>query len=195
MNKIDAVIYIHGFRGSAQSPKVGSMRDHFEKQGIKVFAPTYNDTDAHKSHHHLTQFVSGVIKQYPHSVLVGCSLGGFWAHYLGNQFRLPSVLLNPAIKPWVTLKKYIPEAAISHQQVVDFKDFDMKYAKPTTVYEPRIVLVEQGDDVIDPNETVKTFTGHAKVESLPGGTHRFENFAKMNDAIEEVGNTIVTHGA
>lgn len=196
----DAIIYIHGFHGSAESPKVSSMRKHFEPKGVKVFAPSYDDHDAHKSQTHLLSFVSNVMKDHPHTLVVGCSLGGFWAHYISNQLKLPSLLLNPAMKPWKTLDRYVGvehvgKSGFTKQHVKAFGDFNFKNARHHIVHEPRAVLLELGDDVLDPHETAKDFNGHAQVKVLPGGSHRFDNFHEMNKSIEELGNTILTHGA
>ncbi len=196
---LDAIIYIHGWVGhpsATESPKVSSMRAHFEPKGVKVFAPTYNDQDAHASYNHLMAFVTNVMKKHPHCLLVGCSLGGFWAHYISNQLRLPSLLLNPAMKPWETLDKYVGvREGFTKQHVKTFKEFNFKPARPSTVYEPRTVLVEKGDDVIEPVANHKQFIGHADARLLEGGSHRFDNFKELNRSAEELGNTILTHGA
>lgn len=193
---IDAVIYIHGFQGSSSSPKVSSMRSHFEPKGVKVFAPSYATKQAHKSHDHLVSEIASILKQHPHAVLVGCSLGGFWAQTMSNYFHLPSVLLNPAMRPWEQLDKYIGvEPGFTKQHAAEFKNFQFKNARPQTVHEPRIVLTEKDDDVVDPVQTMKDFEGHAKTKMLPGGSHRFDAHDEMIKAVEEVGNTVLTHGA
>jgi predicted esterase YcpF (UPF0227 family) len=176
------------------------MRKHFEPKGVKVFAPSYDDHDAQKSHTHLLSFVQNVMKDHPHTLLVGCSLGGFWSHYISNELRLPSLLLNPAMKPWETLDKYVGvdhagKAGFTKANVKAFHDFNFKNARPSVVHEPRTVLLEKGDTVLDPHQIQKDFTGHAEVKLLEGGSHRFDDFDQMNKSIEELGNTITMHGA
>lgn len=187
----DAIINIHGFNGSTNSPRVQHLRAKFPK--TKVFAPDYNDRDPHQGYNTLLQFVTRTMKKYPHLLLTGCSLGGFWSHVISNQLKLPSLLLNPAMEPWDTLKKYVDEK-FTEEDVATYHDFRFKNALPRTVYEPRIVLLESGDKVIDPHNTQKMFRGHCDVRLLPGGSHRFDNLIAVDKAVTELGNTFIQHG-
>ena len=187
----DQIVYIHGFHGSITSPKVQAMRTRWKH--TNVVAPEYPDEDAAGSHAALSSFIRKSLNRYPNMLLTGCSLGGFWATYLSNEFKMPSLLMNPAHSPWDTLSKYAGEGEFTQKQVDAFKRFENKLGSPETVYEPRIVLLEKGDTVIDPIASQKVYTGHGMVKLLPGGSHRFDNFTMMNAAIEELGNTIIQH--
>jgi predicted esterase YcpF (UPF0227 family) len=183
------IVYIHGFNGHVDSPKVEALR--VAHRDAVVEAPEYDDNNAQKSFTKLTQYFSERVKKYDEIVIVGCSLGGFWAHYFANQFRLPALLLNPSMQPWTSLQKYVGENGFTKQQADQFHDFAFKYALPKTVFEPRIVLLETGDKVLDARHTATMFQGAAKVKTLPGGSHRFDNYIEMNKAVTELFNTVI----
>lgn len=182
------IVYIHGFNGSVESPKVAALRAAFPNAVVE--APDYPDNDALPSKQYLSDYLKERIQQYDDIVLTGCSLGGFWAHYMGNIFGLPALLMNPAAKPWDSLQKYVGDK-LTDAQAAAFKKLDVPLAQPETVFNPRVVLLEEGDQVIDPYENERIYKGHAYVELLPGGSHRFDNYSAMNGAVEDLFTTIV----
>jgi predicted esterase YcpF (UPF0227 family) len=40
-------------------------------------------------------------------LIIGSSLGGFYAYYAATMFNIPAVLINPSITPWETLTGYV----------------------------------------------------------------------------------------
>ena len=50
-----------------------------------------------------------LISRPEESFLVGSSLGGFYAYCLANKFRIPCLLINPSLTPFVSLVGSIGE--------------------------------------------------------------------------------------
>jgi len=85
-------VYLHGFN-SAYDPvavKVQALRAIGEAEGV-----TYNTSNAYP------RIFAELSEQIPRDevVLVGTSLGGFWAAEMAKHFGMPSVIINPAIEP------------------------------------------------------------------------------------------------
>lgn len=186
----DQIVYIHGYNGSVISPKVGALKQKWRDSN--VVAPYFPDHDASGSHTYLSKFITSSLHKHPNMLLVGCSLGGFWATYLANEFKLPSLLLNPAAKPWETLMKYVG-TDLTEREVHQFARYNNVFGNYKTVSEPRIILLEKGDDVIDPYKSRELYLNHGKVQLLPGGSHRFDNYVAMNHAVQELDLTVVQH--
>lgn len=99
------VIYFHGF---ASSPN-GSKAEILREAGFTVFAPEI-DIDPDVAEPQLVSFIRGVIGTADAGepiVFVGTSLGGFWAARMGELFEGEAVLINPAMHPEESLKKYL----------------------------------------------------------------------------------------
>jgi predicted esterase YcpF (UPF0227 family) len=52
-------------------------------------------------------FIEREIERKKPRLLIGSSLGGFYAYYASARFDIPAALINPSITPWVTLRDYI----------------------------------------------------------------------------------------
>lgn len=84
------IIYIHGFRSSGDSGKAGLMKDVFTD--TKVLSPTLS---AHPAE--AIGQIEGLLKVLSgRTLLVGTSLGGFYALYLSCKHGIACCAINPA---------------------------------------------------------------------------------------------------
>lgn len=93
------VYYLHGFASSPQSAKAEYLRDRFAALQINLKAPDLNQDDF--SHLTITRQISQVKGELLSEVLpvtlIGSSLGGLTAAWLGQQSQVQNlVLLAPA---------------------------------------------------------------------------------------------------
>jgi predicted esterase YcpF (UPF0227 family) len=99
------VIYFHGFASSPKTNKVNILRD----AGFIVNAPVI-DIDPEIANNQLIDFIRLEANVYAGKrVFVGTSLGGYWAARMGELFNSATVLINPAMQPEKSLKKYVGE--------------------------------------------------------------------------------------
>ena len=99
------VIYLHGFASSPNSKKVDMLRE----AGFDVVAPII-DIDPGIAEPYLIKFIIDICNSQAHDeklVIVGTSLGGFWAARMGRPFDITSILINPAMNPEFSLRKAI----------------------------------------------------------------------------------------
>lgn len=191
------VIYIHGYTGehgyNPNSTKIQTLKAHCKEHGLDFHNPRYPDHDPKASHQVLTDFIKKVKRKDPHPMLVGTSLGGFWAHRLSNEHSLPSVLVNPAIDPHNTLVRHVTAGRMSSSALKTYEQMQDHTQKAETVKEHRHVLLEAGDTVIDPHKTRSAYEGHAKVKFFEGGNHQFTRHDEIVNSIEELRNNISNH--
>ena len=96
------VIYFHGFASSPISEKVNMLKD----AGFDVAAPAVN-IDPIIAERELIKFIEAHLKYDGKLVVMGTSLGGFWAARMGSYFDITTILLNPALHPEESLKKHV----------------------------------------------------------------------------------------
>lgn len=99
------ILYLHGFNSAGESSTAVLLRKAISEGTL--IAPSYS---AHRPAEAKAQLLA-VIEEHEekseHLVLVGSSLGGFWARYFGILKGLPCLQINPAINPSVQLEKYL----------------------------------------------------------------------------------------
>lgn len=191
------IVYIHGYTGehghNPNSSKIEHLRNYASQGGYVLHTPRYPDHDPKEAHKFLTDYVNKVKKKDPHAVLVGTSMGGYWAHRLSNEHKLPSVIVNPAIEPHMTLARHVKAGRVTQSALNHYKNLIDHHSALSTVHEPRMVLLEKGDNVIDPNKTAKAYKGHADVRMFEGGNHQFTRHNEIGNALSEIQNTVTGH--
>ncbi len=177
-------VYLHGFN-SAFNPdheKVKTLSNLGTVVGISY--------DSYGSYQKICSYLTAQLSQYDRddTVIVGTSLGGFWAAEMGFKLSIPSVIINPCYDPTNMLQKYVgPQQNYATGEQTNFeldsalsymhcKSYDSQYC-----YMP-LVLLDMGDEVIDSFETRRLFEGFPMVH-YAGGSHRFDH---MKDALEEI---------
>jgi len=153
------IIYIHGFNSSGNSDTGTNLKKEFGD----VIAINYDFANADRSHQQINSVVSKYVKE-PDTIIVGTSLGGFWANYFSDKYGMKAVVLNPTFNPSQTLLKYIgknknyftqEEYEFNKENAEAFKKYEVD-ANPS---ENKLVYVGSNDTVIDPNDTIKKMKG------------------------------------
>ena len=82
------IVYLHGLESETNCSKVKYLR----KLGHTIFNPPmdYKSKDCFKHTLHL-------IEMFKPDLIMGSSMGGYFAYEIGKHFDVPVVLLNPAL--------------------------------------------------------------------------------------------------
>ncbi len=121
-------------------------------------------------------------------LLIGSSLGGYYATWLAERYGLRAALVNPAVVAPLSLSEYIgPQTNLYTGETFDFTQAHVDALKALAV--PRIthperywLLAETGDEVLDYREAVR-FYADCKHTILPGGDHSFTRWNDYLDAL------------
>ena len=90
------ILYIHGFGSSTNSTKADILIDYFGKESI--IHPTI-EIEPYKAIKQLTDILfTNII-----NLIIGSSLGGFYALNLVNRNDIPTICINPSLTPFKTL--------------------------------------------------------------------------------------------
>ena len=183
------IFYINGFGGGGPSPKVEALEVAFPGQVLAPYIPARLP--------HAIDAVRLALRHIDPSeeiVFVGTSLVAFWAAHFSKYYLCNAVLLNPSLRPYKTLAKYVGKEIDGEKwKICDVQ----KYAHAEDIIDlndgiPRIVLCEEGDNIINSSDVIEQLgmdqEYHAEFHLLPGGSHRFENYPAMIDAIKRLMN-------
>jgi uncharacterized protein len=181
------LIYLHGFNSSPSSHKAQLLRDYMAARGeADQFAcPELS----HWPKEAIAQAEKLVTQhQMQNITLVGSSLGGFYAIYLAEKYRLKAVLVNPAVKPAVSLESYLgPQKNIYTEEKYTFTREHIRQLGDLNVRaiahpERFLLLTQSGDEVLDYREAVNKLEGATQIV-IEGGDHGFQNFPSYLDTI------------
>lgn len=169
-------IYLHGLNSAydPDSEKVKSLETLGTVEGI-----TY---DSFGTYSEIFKFLMDRIKYDEELVLVGTSLGGFWAFEIARYLKVPSVIINPCHDPANMLIYHLDKEQINYktgekgimtQTVLD--SYAQRPMSPDWFYLPLVVL-DMGDEVIH-SETTALVLEKCPMIKFEGGSHRFEHIA------------------
>lgn len=121
--------------------------------------------------------------------VIGSSLGGFYASWIAQQARCPSVMLNPAVHPARDLARYIGEQTAWHEPAERFY-FLPEYIGELRALEthclppaaPEMAIIAKGDEVLDWQEMAARYP-QARLLVQEGGEHALANFNEYLPAI------------
>ena len=183
------LLYLHGFRSSPQSAKARAMAAHVAQHhpAVRFWSPQLPPSPRAA----MDQVMAG-IAGWPQQrmAVVGSSLGGYYASWVAEQLRCPSVLLNPAVNPARDLAQYIgTETAQWHAPEEHFyfapefvEELHALDVRPAPAPAPQLAIVAKGDEVLDWREMVARYP-EAQLRLLEGGDHGLSDFADHLGAI------------
>lgn len=183
------ILYLHGFRSSSSSLKARQLRQYLEQSAPEVLLWC---EDLHHSPATAIAEVERAItgtKEKP--LLVGSSLGGYYATYLAERYNLKAVLINPAcnaadlLEPWVGPQVNLYSGESFELSPADIRDLRLIHVPHLSNPARFWVLLETGDEVLDYRVAIETYQG-AKITVIEGGNHGLESFPQFLPGIVDL---------
>lgn len=181
------IVYLHGLNSTGSSAKAKWLREHLAP--VPVLSPNYPAHRAHDAMGQLRAFLAPLRASADRLLLVGSSLGGFYAPMLAAEISAGMVLINPAVHAHVGLRRYIgPQMneATGERYTLTESDVDAFaiYALPKCRAEtPTLVLIDEADEVIDVEAACQFYQECGRTIVFPGGSHRFDH---LPEALPEI---------
>ena len=187
------VLYLHGFRSSPRSVKARQVEERVRREHTAV---TWCCPQLPPSPAQAWQLIQAETAHWPADsmVVIGSSLGGFYARALSLQRGCRAALLNPAVFPGRDLARHIGEQTAWHDPSERFF-FEPGYVDELATLESLIraesarqpaspdrlyALITQGDEVLRWEEMAAACKG-GTVRILPGGDHAISDFPRHMD--------------
>jgi len=170
------VVYIHGYKGSPSNGKTEILGKSFHVVGPVLHEHPFLAISK------LFTMLEELEENNEDFMIVGSSLGGYYADYVGSAFNVPTCLINPLPAP-----KYMKAV----DKWYEYEQY-LETLKPnSTISNPMLVLLDKGDEVFDYKLAYDKYCGRAKVVAYEGGSHRFDHMKEGIEHIERLANTIV----
>lgn len=181
------LIYIHGFGSSGEGVKAKLFREYFKEEGFIAPSLSYIPNLA-------IQTLEELVESYGRNVtFIGSSLGGYYALYLANKYKCKVVLINPSIKPYITLKKVLGNAPSFYDRssflwmdshIESLYKYEVKASKEENI----MLLLQKGDATLDYKEAINKLP-NAKSIVEDGGSHSFDDVQRHFKEIKDFFNS------
>lgn len=180
-----AILYIHGLNSSPLSQKARQLSAALTRIGMAgcLRVPAL--------HHHPRRAIAQLETELAvlgRPLLVGSSLGGYYATHLAERHGLRALLINPAVLPHRRFDGYLgPQTnlysgevwELTHDHVVALAELEVPPPQDAGRYQ---VWLQTGDETLDYRQAVDFYRGCA-LRIQAGGDHGFQGFAERLPAL------------
>lgn len=176
----NSILYFHEFNSSVNSKKYKFLKKHLEKSITAIPYPPY----ANEAYSRISTFFDeNQIVTSQNVLLVGSSLGGFWANFFGVKYNLPVILINPALFPSKSLKRYIGQNINNVIWKKEFSDQYKNYESNDIKIIPRTFLLSEYDEILNHSQTIKIFSDISHIKLFNNTGHHFN---KYDEILQEI---------
>lgn len=178
------LLYLHGFRSSPQSTKarkMASVVQRLRQQGLDL---TWACPQLPPSPMQAITELRELVALWPRmsTVVIGSSLGGFYATVLAESMGFRAALINPAVNPARDLARHIGEQTAFHDPTERFyfrpefiAQFEALSPHPIARPDHYWTLIAKGDEVLDWREMFAYYEG-TLITLLDGSDHAVSDF-------------------
>jgi len=177
------VVYLHGFRSSPRSSKAV-----LTGEAVKALSTPENPIEWYcpqllASPKASMDMVINHIEASKHDrlVVIGSSLGGYYANYLAEKFACKAVALNPAVRAPKELAPHVGMlTSYDTNEPYDFRPEyieELKALQVQSITNPSryFLIAAKGDELLDWQEMVDFYQG-AEQLVLDGGDHGISDY-------------------
>lgn len=185
-----SILYIHGLNSSPESTKARQLRRALEHCGLadRLRVPAL--------HHHPRQAIAqleALRAELGTPLLVGSSLGGYYATWLAQRHGLPALLINPAVLPHRRFDGYPTEQTNLYtgehwQLTADHLQALAELEVPAPADPQRFcVWLQRGDETLDYRDAEAFYAG-CTLDIRDGGDHGYQGFAlRLPELLQRAG--------
>lgn len=173
------LLYIHGLNSSAMSKKATQLTELMTRLGLS------DQLRVPELHHHprqaLAQLEAAIEALGGRPLLVGSSLGGYYATHLAERYGLKAVLINPAVNPHQLFDGFLGTQQnlytgerweLTHDHVAALAELEV----PAPQDPKRIqVWLQTGDETLD-YRRAEAFYRACALHIQAGGDHSYQGF-------------------
>ncbi|HEK0906862.1 YqiA/YcfP family alpha/beta fold hydrolase [Pseudomonas machongensis] len=180
-----SILYIHGFNSSPLSSKARQLAAVMQQLGLSA------QLRVPELHHHPRQAMTQLeacIAELGTPLLVGSSLGGYYATHLAERHGLKALLVNPAVTPHKHFDGYLGTQRnhysgeaweLTHDHVQALAELEVPPPQDASRYQ---VWLQTADETLDYRHAERYYRACAlRIEA--GGDHSFQGFAQRLPAL------------
>ena len=180
-----SILYIHGFNSAPASTKASQLMGVMDSLGLagQLRVPAL--------HHHPREAIGQLqqaIAELGRPLLVGSSLGGYYATHLAELHGLKALLVNPAVSPHRMFDGYLGTQQnlytgqtweLTHDHITALAELEVPAPQDPQRYQ---VWLQTGDETLDYRLAQQYYRACA-LRIQAGGDHGFQGFAGQMPAL------------
>lgn len=180
-----SILYIHGFNSSPASTKARQLSRLMDTLAL-ADALRVPALDNHPRQ--ALQQLEGQVAALGRPLLVGSSLGGYYATVLAERHGLRALLINPAVRPWRLFEGRLGQQHNFHSgerwQLTEdhLVALEQMQVAPPDSAERYQVWLQTGDETLDYRQA-EAFYRNCALRIQAGGDHGFQGFAERLPAL------------
>ncbi|BCN93403.1 esterase YqiA [Thiomicrorhabdus immobilis] len=188
-------VYLHGFLSSGNSEKGQWLKAKVQQEHLlgntpvfsEIYTPTYPIKSPEASVTEIERCLLNAQQKSNNIILLGSSMGGFYAQYFGQKYHIPYIMINPALNPTPIFKQSLG----CHTNPATGESFciDEEYINALQIYAVKelnqdiaaLMLLDTDDEVVDVDLALQQYGqkenqgsgSRFKSVIFSGGDHRF----------------------
>jgi predicted esterase YcpF (UPF0227 family) len=170
------ILFFHGYGSMGDTSNTAKLLKA-EFGEYNVITPSYDYDCAGTAYTKLDRLVYSLVKVQHNSelILVGTSLGGFWANHFCERYNLKAILVNPCLDPVNLLKKYPNADCASYSP----------YYKAHTLGKHKTIILGKQDEVIPYTTFLDALKPFYSIFIDDDMGHRVTNPTKLIECIKQ----------
>ena len=167
------IIYFAGFGGKINSFTLSNLSEKYPSAKFVV----YDNENPKIAYEQIQKQLKNIISEQ--SLIIGQSLGGFWAEIFGIKYGVKTILINPSIEPNISLKKY----DLSSENLENY----LKFKENKSLSEKFSIILSSRDEVVDKKPVLEKYNGKTKFIYIDEN-HQIENLEPIFEEIKKIMN-------
>lgn len=178
-----SILYLHGYDSSSEGSKPQLLRQLYPQNRLLI-------PDLPLDPFECMNQIEDALRTAPNdTIIIGASLGGFFAYYLASKFKKDCLLINPVYQPAMEAKKLLDiEEDLEKKKVLfNAANVYLNYSSHLNdLKHPANCFVALGekDTIINPEASSLHFSD-ALVKSYPDDHYMLESFSSIMKEFEE----------
>jgi predicted esterase YcpF (UPF0227 family) len=179
------LLYIHGLNSSALSKKATQLIALMQSLGL---SEQLRVPELHHHPRHAMVQLEAAIAELGRPLLVGSSLGGYYATHLAQRYGLKAVLINPAVNPHQLFDGFLGTQQnfytgqtweLTHDHVKALAELEVPAPQDAACFQ---VWLQTGDETLD-YRRAESFYRACALRIQAGGDHSYQGFAAQLTAL------------
>ena len=176
------MLYLHGFLSSPQSLKARQTLSYCAAAGLgkNITIPQLSHGPA-ETIAQLHALIGEIDSE--HLVLMGSSLGGYYATSLSEFYQAPAVLINPAVRPYDLWESHLGENRnyysdevhiVTREHIGELRQIDVNSLSHPKNFK---VFLQTGDETLDYRQALEKH-GAGQCVVHENGSHSYDDFER-----------------
>ncbi len=178
-----SILYLHGYDSSSQGEKAQLLRKACSENRLLIPDLPLNPQECMRLSEDVLQTASN------DTIIIGASLGGFYALYLAAKFKKDCLLINPVVHPSAEAKKLlaVEESQEKKKVILNAINVYLTFENSLKALNPPkncFVALGEKDRTIDPKSSSEYFE-HAHIQFYSDGHDMLASFKSVLNNFEE----------